>query len=82
MEGHGWWHLMTGLGAYHYIGDDQLPALGVNKKLTSPVWGIWLRHCLNGKSDQYKLSWPSSFTSIPRIVRDETRQSGTYKKNS
>lgn len=52
LEGHGWWHLMTGAGAYCYI-----------------VWGIWLRHCLNGKADEYELVWPSVFTSIPAIVR-------------
>lgn len=41
LEGHGWWHLMTGTGAYCYI-----------------VWGIWLRHCLNGKQNEYDLEWP------------------------
>lgn len=52
LEGHGWWHLMTGLGAYFYI-----------------VWGIWLRHCLNGEADEYEMVWPSWFTSIPRVMR-------------
>ncbi|KAI9790237.1 MAG: hypothetical protein M1816_005262 [Peltula sp. TS41687] len=51
LEGHGWWHLMTGIGAYIYI-----------------VWGIWLRHCLNGRQDQYMLKWPSML-SLPEIVR-------------
>ncbi|KAL3420759.1 alkaline phytoceramidase [Phlyctema vagabunda] len=51
LEGHGWWHIMTGTGAYFYI-----------------VWGIWLRHCLNGKQDEYVLNWPSIFTSFPEIV--------------
>jgi dihydroceramidase len=32
-------------------------------------WGIWLRHCLNGKQDLYELRWPSMFASIPVIVR-------------
>ncbi|KAF1826244.1 alkaline phytoceramidase [Dissoconium aciculare CBS 342.82] len=54
LEGHGWWHIGTGLGAYSYI-----------------VWGIWLRHCLNGKQDEYELIWPSIFTSVPRLVRVE-----------
>ncbi|KAK5002610.1 hypothetical protein LTR28_011187 [Elasticomyces elasticus] len=52
LEGHGWWHLMTGLGAYFYI-----------------TWGIWLRHCLDGEQDLYELRWPSSFTSLPIILR-------------
>ncbi|KAH7031867.1 alkaline ceramidase-like protein [Macrophomina phaseolina] len=54
LEGHGWWHLMTGIGAYFYI-----------------TWGIWLRHCLNGKQDQYELIWPNIFT-MPLVVKTET----------
>lgn len=23
------------------------------------VWGVWLRHCLNQKQDEYDLYWPS-----------------------
>lgn len=54
LEGHGWWHLMTGVGAYFYI-----------------VWGIWLRHHLNGTQDQVKLVWPRLITSMPEIVRKD-----------
>ena len=32
------------------------------------TWGIWLRHCLNGRQDEYTLVWPSIFT-LPEIVR-------------
>ncbi|KAL8672899.1 MAG: hypothetical protein Q9168_002653 [Polycauliona sp. 1 TL-2023] len=53
LEGHGWWHLLTGIGAYYYL-----------------IWGIWLRHCLNGRQDEYSLVWPS-ILSLPRIVRSE-----------
>jgi dihydroceramidase len=31
------------------------------------VWGIWLRHCLNGRQDEFQLSWPSIF-SMPDII--------------
>lgn len=51
LEGHGWWHLMTGIGAYCYI-----------------VWGIWLRHILNGSQEEYKLSWPHVY-SLPEIIK-------------
>ncbi|KAI9820464.1 MAG: hypothetical protein M1826_000901 [Phylliscum demangeonii] len=54
LEGHGWWHLMTGIGAYCYV-----------------VWGIWLRHCLNGRHDEYRLEWPSMFYSLPQIVTSD-----------
>ncbi|KAK5734853.1 alkaline ceramidase ydc1 [Elasticomyces elasticus] len=60
LEGHGWWHIMTGTGAYFYI-----------------VWGIWLRHCLNGRQDEYELVWPSLFTSIPSIVRRPQAMNGS-----
>ncbi|KAF4976957.1 hypothetical protein FDECE_18413 [Fusarium decemcellulare] len=55
LEGHAWWHLMTGL-AYYYI-----------------VWGIWLRHCLNNRDDEYALHWPKTVTSIPEVRRVKDR---------
>ncbi|KAK5737529.1 alkaline ceramidase ydc1 [Elasticomyces elasticus] len=41
------------------------------------VWGIWLRHCLNGRQDEYELVWPSLFTSIPSIVRRPQAMNGS-----
>lgn len=32
------------------------------------MWGIWLRHCLNGRQEEYDLHWPSIF-SLPDVVR-------------
>jgi len=32
------------------------------------VWGIWLRHCLNGKQDEYELVWPKIY-NLPEIAR-------------
>lgn len=32
------------------------------------VWGIWLRHCLNFKQDEYELFWPNWWT-MPLVVR-------------
>ncbi|KIV93717.1 hypothetical protein PV10_04912 [Exophiala mesophila] len=51
LEGHGWWHLLTGLGAYCYI-----------------VWGIHLRHILNGDQEHYVMVWPTIFR-LPEIVK-------------
>ncbi|KAJ5972219.1 uncharacterized protein N7479_002137 [Penicillium vulpinum] len=51
LEGHGWWHIMTGIGAYLYI-----------------TWGIWLRHCLNDRQDEYHLRWVH-FWQIPEVIR-------------
>ncbi len=36
------------------------------------IWGIWLRHCLNGKQDDYELEWPS-LLSLPEIVKTKRR---------
>ena len=63
LEGHGWWHLMTGVGAYFYI-----------------VWGIWLRHCLNGQQDEFEMIWPSIWTSLPRVERRQAVPNGSLKK--
>ena len=46
------------------------------------VWGIWLRHCLNGRQEEYDLYWPHIF-SLPEIVRSDegkVRQIGIPKK--
>lgn len=51
LEGHGWWHLMTGVGAYCYI-----------------VWGIHLRHILNGDQEHFKMVWPRIY-QLPEVVR-------------
>lgn len=32
------------------------------------VWGIWLRHCLNYKQDDYELVWPG-WTTMPLVVK-------------
>ena len=31
------------------------------------TWGIWLRHCLNGRQEEYTLKWSSTF-SLPEII--------------
>lgn len=33
------------------------------------VWGIWLRHCLNGRQDEFVLNWSNKLISLPDIVR-------------
>ncbi|PLN85354.1 alkaline phytoceramidase [Aspergillus taichungensis] len=67
LEGHGWWHIMTGLGAYLYI-----------------IWGIWLRHCLNGRQEEYHLRWPH-FWNVPEVVRttpELAHANGASKKSN
>ncbi|KAF7160935.1 hypothetical protein CNMCM5623_006497 [Aspergillus felis] len=64
LEGHGWWHVMTGIGAYLYI-----------------IWGIWLRHCLNKRQEEYDLWWPH-FWNFPEIVRVNTDSGSRPVKKS
>ncbi|PYH42107.1 ceramidase [Aspergillus saccharolyticus JOP 1030-1] len=67
LEGHGWWHLMTGFGAYLYI-----------------IWGIWLRHCLNGRQEEYHLWWPHvwNFPEVLRTGKKCAGENGAVKKSN
>lgn len=79
-EGHGWWHLLTGVGAYYYIVYGEFSAFRVLGGVGSwwggvlivvvvvVVIGIWLRHCLNGDQDQFDLDWPRLW-NLPVIRR-------------
>lgn len=74
LEGHGWWlvefsQLRLRNSGIHFICADTLArhlmtGLGAYCYI---VWGIWLRHCLNGRQDEYRLSWPA-FYRLPEIV--------------
>ncbi len=33
------------------------------------VWGIWLRHCLNYRQDEYELNWPNLWTMAEVVKR-------------
>ena len=45
------------------------------------VWGIWLRHCLNGRQGEYELSWPSlfSFPDIVSVPAYRALKNGSYR---
>ena len=44
------------------------------------VWGVWLRHCLNGRQDEFELRWPSMFTSLPVVVKKTGASEVSAKK--
>lgn len=48
----------------------------------SLVWGIWLRHCLNERQDEYELHWPSVFTSLPEIIRSKPDKSAATARET
>lgn len=43
------------------------------------VWGIWLRHCLNYRHEEYELYWPSWLT-MPEVVKTSTAANGAAKR--
>lgn len=45
------------------------------------VWGIWLRHCLNYRHDEYELYWPNWLT-MPEVVKARRYANETAKKTS
>ena len=45
------------------------------------TWGIWLRHCLNGRQEEYDLSWPRAYL-LPEVVRTRKVANGDVKHNA
>jgi dihydroceramidase len=45
------------------------------------VWGVWLRHCLNYRQDEYELDWPN-FWTMPQVIkrRADGHGNGSTKK--
>jgi dihydroceramidase len=37
------------------------------------LWGIWLRHCLNGRQDEFEFIWPHLYC-LPMLVRAEAME--------
>ncbi|EGC41275.1 alkaline ceramidase [Histoplasma capsulatum var. duboisii H88] len=70
------WRRKIGLPWGHPTGRSRLVSLtGKNRHLMTGigaymyiVWGIWLRHCLNGLQEEYQLQWPRIY-SFPDVVR-------------
>lgn len=80
LEGHGWWHLFTGLGGKWHVAPvvltSQARRASYDASLTKMrvlgyyfiTWRIWLHRCLEGSENEFALQWPSPLTSIPRVV--------------
>lgn len=68
LEGHGWWQVFLSwptcteadIAARHLM-----TGLGAYCYI---VWGIWLRHCSNGRQDEYEFVWPRVYR-LPEVVR-------------
>jgi len=45
------------------------------------VWGTWLRHCLDGRQDEYTLYWPR-FTTMPMVVKQQRAVANGYSNGS
>lgn len=86
LEGHGWWYvifphlqldrsMVADVVGYRHI----MTGIGAYLYI---VWGIWLRHCLNGRQNEYYFDWPHMYT-LPDIVRTTTTKhaNGSSKAN-
>jgi len=67
LEGHGWWYVISHTVSESHTLTPQRHVMTGTGAYFYIVWGIWLRHCLNGKHDEYVLVWPSLF-SFPAVV--------------
>lgn len=48
------------------------------------IWGVWLRHCLNQRQEEYDLWWPH-FWNFPEVVRKDSKdkqENGFVKKSN
>lgn len=45
------------------------------------VWGIYLRHCLNYRHDEYELFWPNLWT-VPVVVKRHGPSANGYSNGS
>ena len=74
LEGHGWWYDEK---AQPSRKEDVANTILYRHLMTGTgayfylTWGIWLRHCLNGRQDEYDLVWPRIW-SLPEIVRTKS----------
>jgi dihydroceramidase len=87
LEGHGWWHILTGLGGmfqrcFVSISKFRFPSAPLTAirhaiAYTFIVWCIWLHRCLDGSEKEFKLEWSSPLKLVPQVVtRTERRASG------
>ena len=87
LEGHGWWSVglpapnLPGSISTNNIGRHLMTGTGAYFYIT---WGIWLRHCLNGRQDEFELVWPNVFTlpAVQRVKPETTKQNDVAKKNA
>jgi dihydroceramidase len=72
LEGHGWWYARPCFPLT--LRDTRLTLTFSRHVMTGIgaylyiVWGIWLRHCLNQRQDEYHLRW-THFWHIPEVIR-------------
>lgn len=68
LEGHGWWYVCS-----LFRLDCELTSFFSRHIMTGigayfyMVWGIWLRHCLNHRQDEYHLRW-TRIWHIPEVI--------------
>ena len=69
LEGHGWWHIFTGLGGMlsHSKTSKTFMRWLTPTAYYFIVWRMWLQRCLDG-TEEFRLEWDTAMTTIPRVV--------------
>ena len=74
LEGHGWWYgRLLALLAFFAEQTHRYIMTGTGAYLYI-VWGIWLRHTLNGRQEEYELYWPRVVFSLPEVVKSSAKK--------
>lgn len=83
LEGHGWWHLFTGLGKHIIVvhnGTWLIPRLIRGQgAYYFIIWRVWLIRCLDAGEPNFHLRWPSTFTSVPQVVPRRAGEEHVYR---
>ena len=84
LEGHGWW-LVT--HSQSFISLNNVTNSNSHRHIMTGIgayfcitWGIWLRHCLNERQEEFTMVWPQIWT-LPECVRS-LETDGTTKFDS
>ncbi|KAL2020696.1 hypothetical protein VTK56DRAFT_8092 [Thermocarpiscus australiensis] len=81
LEGHGWWHVLTGLGGkLKPRGATAIPSNLVDVAYHMILWRVWLNRCLDGSEKEFMLDWVP-LRSVPQVIpRPGALVNGSSKK--
>jgi dihydroceramidase len=75
LEGHGWWWVLCVSSCETVDWWYRRHLMTGTGAYFAIVWGIWLRHYLNYRQDEYELFWPNIWT-MPDVVKRRSADDG------